>query len=145
MLGRAREGAALGARFDGLTVLSTIGKLAVEDFRKLLAWPGRLELHLTVAHHAQLSALDAAGLGPLQRMVAMVASTGGVPPDPTATLQDRSDFTEAAATMAAHNPDTVLSARMAGLPFVAIREGGRIVAMAAPSAFAERPPCSAIS
>lgn len=130
MLGRAREGAAIGARFDGLTVFSTIGKLAAEDLQKLLAWPGRLELHLTEAHHAEVSTLDATGLGPPQRMIAMEADAGGVPPDPVATLLDRSDFPEAAATMAAHNPDTVLSARMAGLPFVAIREGGRIVAMA---------------
>lgn len=120
----------MGARFDGLTVFSTTGVLSDEDLRALLKVPGRLELHLTIAHHAQVSALAGDALGPPQSMLAMAATTGGAAPDPDARMLDRAGFAEAAATMAAHNPDTVLSARMAELPFAAIREGGRIVAMA---------------
>lgn len=129
-IGRARRGAALGARFDGIAVFSTVGDLHEEDLRGLLEWPGRLELHLTMAHHAQVLALAGDALGPPQSMLAMAATTGGAAPDPDARMLDRAGFAEAAATMAQHNPETVLSARMADLPLAAIREGGRIVAMA---------------
>ena len=130
LIGRARRGAALGARFDGLTVISTTGALDDDDLRVLLRWPDRLELHLADAHHAQLSALAGNRLGEARRMVAMAAPTEGAAPDPEATMLDQAGFAEAAALMAMHNPDTVLSARMAALPFAAIRASGRIVAMA---------------
>jgi ribosomal protein S18 acetylase RimI-like enzyme len=129
-IGRARRGAALGARFDGIAVFSTVGDLREEDLRGLLEWPGRLELHLTKAHHAQVSALAGHALGPAQSMLAMAATAGGAAPDLDAQMLDRAGFAEAAATMAPYNSHTVLSARMADLPFAAIREGGRIVAMA---------------
>jgi ribosomal protein S18 acetylase RimI-like enzyme len=137
LLGRARGGAALGARFDGLTVFSTAGVLEADDLRRLLRWPGRLELHLTAAHHALLAGLPARGLGPPRHMLAMQAPAEGAAADPDAVLLDWAGFAEAAAMMAAHNPETVLSARMAALPFVAIREGGRIIALAGTIGVAE--------
>lgn len=130
LIGRARRGAALGARFDGLTVITTTGALGDDDLRALLEWPGRLELHLTEAHHAQISTLTAHRLGATRRMVAMQAPAAGPSPDLDVTLLDREGFAEAAAMMATYNPETVLSARMASLPFAAIRKGGRIIAMA---------------
>ncbi len=129
-IGRARRGAALGARFDGLTAVSTVGDLHEEDLRALLAWPGRLELHLTEAHYARLAALSPRGLGPARRMVAMEAPARGAAPDPEALLLDAAGFAEARALMARHNPETVLSARMAALPFAGLREAGRLVAIA---------------
>jgi GNAT superfamily N-acetyltransferase len=120
LIGRARCGAALGARFDGIAVFSTIGELAEEDLQALLGWPGRLELHLTAAH----------GLGSARRVVIMETPTRGAAPDPEAIMLDAAGFAEAAALIARHNPETVLSARMAALPFAAIVEAGRMLAMA---------------
>lgn len=130
LVGQRRRGAALGARFDGIAVVSTTGALDEGDLHAVLRWPGRLELHLTAAHHARLRALAPHGLGAARRMLAMAAPAGGAADDPAAVLLDEAGFAEAATIMARHNPDTVLSRRMAALPFVAIREGGRIVAMA---------------
>jgi ribosomal protein S18 acetylase RimI-like enzyme len=130
MLGRVRRGAALGARFDGIAVFSTVGELDDADLSALLDWPGRLELHLTDLHHARLGRLSAQGLGPGRRMVAMEAPTRGAAPDPEALILDAAGFAAAAALMARSNPETVLSARMAALPFAAIVESGRILAMA---------------
>lgn len=63
-------------------------------------------------------------------MVAMEAPTRGAAPDPEAVMLDASGFGAAASLMARHNPETVLSVRMAALPFAAILEAGRILAMA---------------
>lgn len=78
MLGRARRGAALGARFDGIAVFSTVGELDDADLSALLDWPGRLELHLTDLHHARLGRLSAQGLGPAGE-VAMIGHFPTVP------------------------------------------------------------------
>jgi ribosomal protein S18 acetylase RimI-like enzyme len=130
MLGRARRGAALGARFDAIAVFSIVGELDDADLSALLDWPGRLELHLTDLHHARIGRLSGQGLGLGRRMVAMEAPTRGAAPDPEALLLDAAGFAAAAATMARHNSDSVLSAHMADLPFAVIRAGDRILAMA---------------
>lgn len=129
-IGHARCGAALGARFDGIAVFSTVGELDDADLSALLDWPGRLELHLTDLHYAQLGRLSAQGLGSARRMVAMEAPTRGAAPDPEAFLLDAAGFAAAVALMARSNPETVLSARMAALPFAGIREAERLVAIA---------------
>jgi GNAT superfamily N-acetyltransferase len=130
LLGRARRGAALGARFDGLTVFSTIGVLEDADLACLAAWPGMVELHLPEAHRAPLLALAGERRSGLRRMVAMAARTAGAAPDPAVEALGPAGWDEAVALMAAHNPETVLSDRMARLPFAAIRQDGRLLALA---------------
>jgi GNAT superfamily N-acetyltransferase len=130
MRGRASEGAALGARFDGLTVVSTLGPLAAAERAALLALPGPLELHVP-EDDAEGFALEAgARLRASRPMLALAAPTAGAVPDPGVEAPDAEGWSDAAALMAALNPDSLLSAHMAALPFGVIREGGRILAMA---------------
>lgn len=129
-VGRARRGAVLGVRFDGLTVFSTLGELAAEELEALARWPGPVELHLPEPHRAPLLGRAGARVARLRTMVAMGARTAGAAPEAGVEVLEAAHFAEAAALMAAHHPATVLSARMAGLPFAAVRERGRIVALA---------------
>jgi len=126
LLGRGGQGLALGAQFDELAVFSTLGELAGEELDALAHWPGAVELHLTDAHHARLAP---GWPGPIRRLVAMAAPSGGAGPEPGVALLDPTDFADAATVMARHNPDSLLSARMAGLPLAVWRDEGRVLAM----------------
>jgi ribosomal protein S18 acetylase RimI-like enzyme len=135
--GRAPEAAALGARFDGLTVVSTLGPLDARERAALLALPGPLELHVPEAEAPCFVAAAGGRLRAARPMLALAAPTGGAACDAGAETPDAAGWEEARALMAALNPGSLLSAHMATMPFAVIREGEQVLAMAGTIAVAE--------
>jgi ribosomal protein S18 acetylase RimI-like enzyme len=137
-VGRDRLGAVLGIRFDGLAVFTAIGSLRADELCHVVEDPCATELHIEGAHEQVVTLAAGARLIAARDLQVRGRSTEGATPDAGARRLCWADRVTARSFMTAHNARTVFSDWMLALPFVAIEEGGSVVATAGTIARADR-------
>jgi ribosomal protein S18 acetylase RimI-like enzyme len=131
LVGEDGEGAVLGIVFDGLAVLTAIGRLRPDELAAAAATPLPAELHLEPEHEPPLAALCAPRLIAARDLVVYGRPAAGAAPDPDARTPTRADAPAVAAFMGAHNPRTVFSGWMLDLPFAALADADGSIAATA--------------
>jgi RimJ/RimL family protein N-acetyltransferase len=130
-MGRRRAGLVLGIRFDGVTVLSTVGELDEDELALLVDPPERLELHVRAAEASSIAGAVANRFVRAERLRYYLLAEPPAPAmDPRAARLGPADEAEVLAFFGAHYPETIVSRWMLELPFVGIRDGGELVATA---------------
>jgi RimJ/RimL family protein N-acetyltransferase len=139
LIGRQRRGFILGLAFDMADVVTVFGVLDGDEIKMVASRPRRVEVCARVGMAEAVQTHCEDRLEGVFGMRIYARST-----EPTATADPRSrrltpnDLSIAAAFYRAHYPQTVFSAWMLDLPFLALFDGGRIVAAAGVLAISRR-------
>src|SRR5262245_51285431 len=130
LIGARRAGCVLGIEFDSLHVFTAIGRLDGPELATVLSSRQPCELHLESAHESTLTPHLANRLIGSRQLRIYGRPTDGAAPDAEARRLTAADAAALHGFMRAHNPRTVISDWMLGLPFAVIEEDGGIIAAA---------------
>jgi ribosomal protein S18 acetylase RimI-like enzyme len=129
LIGRARQGAALGIAFDGVEVRTSMGRLAPDEELTLADARSAAELHLDEGMADRLTAaLGERITGRHSLRHYRLDGRPRRPPDPRCRTLGRSDLAIVAALFGAHYPAAIFSEWMLDQPFLGLFEAGDLIA-----------------